>query len=938
MPSNKEKARAAVSKQNASPHETLKKARKQQGFDRNLWIAIACVVVLCAALGPQFLSSDAAASEKSSLLKKSRKKHLQPIEAYGISAYPEDRSLIADKPCPIEGHNGSVLDCFFTDLFYDIAAEEPDLGHSDSSLGFQGTYGEITPTGVNKLFDLLHVDVDDTFYDLGSGTGKVVLQAFLTTPCRKAAGIELSETRHATATKAKSIVLKMLTRETDTRLHFQQGDASLVPIDDATIVFMCSLCFPDEVMRKLAWHIASVAQPGTIVLSLKPFEDNPGLSLFGYIPLPMTWTERFEMLAYIVTPRMAVVKPLLGYVFANSSRSSWRRMFRASVMEDVHSIVVESILARSQTTATADSNATVSIESSKFLFDMDGRSAPKGIVNRFFLLAGTFAIGKLADRTQLAFNHKVKNRARELAVNAVGQVSEIPVADLASFALARVQGDTESIMDCIVGDLWPRVLPKLSPEEAKLAVGPGAWQLEMSSWQLQQMLDLITPPLGKDDVLVEMRSGAGQLIMQARMTTDVKKAIGIEAVPSRVKMASDVTHRIEHCDEKAPADKKLVCPLALSALVDVGLDYLLEEDSIQFMSTQDPLNAVVVAEGASVMYSLTQGWPRGALWHFAAKSTTLLPTGEIVIGTSMWPGCQRGLLEVVAKDLEADRWSGGRHIMSWTASVNLVMPVASSTHPLFTSGGDHSNTALRDLLLQRLGISNDFFHRKGSTWRTHMISFEQVIEVLLNFGPPFSTRVAPKVDQTLLHSRFEAMIKRYLTEKSRRRVSLPNNVTGSEVSLHQMVDILGVALHGDAQTPIECLASDLDILKEHREQNLKKPSTSKQSGQGVKSESVYRNCAASGELRPLAVIDLMNHHMLKERFDDSSAAIVVGDCRAAAFLVMLRNGPRNVRCLELQSSDQSFEGPLEDLNSTYPGFLHGRHFEQGTPASNGPNE
>jgi len=256
------------------------------------------------------------------------------------------------------------------------------------------------------------------------------------------------------------------------------------------------------------------------------------------------------------------------------------------------------------------------------------------------------------------------------------------------------------------------------------------------------------------------------------------------------------------------------------------------------------------------------------------------------------------------------------------------MPLADANHPLFSTAVDPT-TALRDLLFQRLAISNEF-QSKGSTWRTHTIPFKKAVEVLLNFGPPFSNNVGTHVvDEALLHSRFKTMIKRYLTEKSRRRNSQSNNATNSDVSLQQVVDLLSVALYGDAQTPIECLASDLDILKEHREHESKKTSGSKQSGHSMKSKSLYRNCAANGELRPVAIGELMKHHMLSERFDATSAAIVVGDCRAAALLLMLRNGPRHVRCLDLQSSDSRFKGPLQDLNSSYPGLLHERHFDQG---------
>ena len=64
-----------------------------------------------------------------------------------------------------------------------------DIGHA-------GVYGEILPKGIRKLYSKLDIQVNDIVYDLGSGTGKVVLQFAIETAAGTCHGIEIGETRY----------------------------------------------------------------------------------------------------------------------------------------------------------------------------------------------------------------------------------------------------------------------------------------------------------------------------------------------------------------------------------------------------------------------------------------------------------------------------------------------------------------------------------------------------------------------------------------------------------------------------------------------------------------------------------------------------------------------------------------------------------------------
>jgi Histone methylation protein DOT1 len=140
------------------------------------------------------------------------------------------------------------------------------------------------------------------FYDLGSGTGKVIFQVYMQVPrLSHAVGVELSPTRHhaavraykhaATATacttdknntnennksrldEARASMMSMLTTvfaavgcssRTSTRsnhllanIELLQGDLFSLDLSNATHIWISSVCFPRKMMEKVSHKIVS---------------------------------------------------------------------------------------------------------------------------------------------------------------------------------------------------------------------------------------------------------------------------------------------------------------------------------------------------------------------------------------------------------------------------------------------------------------------------------------------------------------------------------------------------------------------------------------------------------------------------------------------------------------------------------------------------------
>ncbi|KAG2764696.1 hypothetical protein PC129_g15060 [Phytophthora cactorum] len=119
------------------------------------------------------------------------------------------------------------------------------------------TYGEVSVESVaSTVLPLLNLDSDDVFFDLGCGTGKILVQAALQTPCKRTIGIELMQNRvlegHKALNRLKERALPILQ---DKEIEIFRGDIFIPPEEarlmDATVVFINNVMFGPQLMLKV---------------------------------------------------------------------------------------------------------------------------------------------------------------------------------------------------------------------------------------------------------------------------------------------------------------------------------------------------------------------------------------------------------------------------------------------------------------------------------------------------------------------------------------------------------------------------------------------------------------------------------------------------------------------------------------------------------------
>ena len=157
------------------------------------------------------------------------------------------------------------------------------------------TYGEITADGMKALAARVLMGPSDSFADLGSGCGRAVLQALTNFDVASACGIELAESRHELALQA----LAALPAEQASRARFLCGDCAAADawqsggaLADATVVYVASLCFGDELMQRLSERLVESPRVRTVA-TLKPFAGGLGGGFVAVDPpeaCEMSWT------------------------------------------------------------------------------------------------------------------------------------------------------------------------------------------------------------------------------------------------------------------------------------------------------------------------------------------------------------------------------------------------------------------------------------------------------------------------------------------------------------------------------------------------------------------------------------------------------------------------------------------------------------------------
>ena len=191
----------------------------------------------------------------------------------------------------------------------DAAARAANLPRNEVQEYFRGgnyspVFGELSFEAGEEIFAhafrLFELSTKPAFVDLGSGLGKLCIQAALTRPndLSRILGIELSRTRHEIAEKA----LKEL-RNTGRKyppMEFLNQDFMQVSLPSSTpsIVFCASLTFPSDVVEAVGNKCMNELSTGSILYSFRSVEKLSHLQLKDPLHVSTSWGVRSPLNTY----------------------------------------------------------------------------------------------------------------------------------------------------------------------------------------------------------------------------------------------------------------------------------------------------------------------------------------------------------------------------------------------------------------------------------------------------------------------------------------------------------------------------------------------------------------------------------------------------------------------------------------------------------------
>jgi len=164
----------------------------------------------------------------------------------------------------------------------------------------QSTYGYLTFSGTDDMLTGIETK-GKVFYDLGSGVGKPLVAAVMLFPkLKRAVGIELSKGRHDQGT----MVLKEIKdKNIKAKVVLVQGSMLDAELSESDIIYISSLCFSTEFLKKLASHLNSSLKQGTIVLTSKALPLPRGVLVSRPI-VAMSWNSTHQLYHYkIIQPK-----------------------------------------------------------------------------------------------------------------------------------------------------------------------------------------------------------------------------------------------------------------------------------------------------------------------------------------------------------------------------------------------------------------------------------------------------------------------------------------------------------------------------------------------------------------------------------------------------------------------------------------------------------
>lgn len=182
---------------------------------------------------------------------------------------------------------------FFIYTFSNRSGYPAALSREDQTLAQKNiflTYGEVLPEGIEKLLEFVEPNSFDSFVDLGSGAGKIVLQSFLCSNMRACYGVEIDQARFNTSMDALTDLQQKLPGLFDNNRIIKFFNSNILECDfsEVTLVFSNATSFGPNLMSKIADKV-NLSQSVRAIMSTHKIEGLLNLTDEYIIEVETSW-------------------------------------------------------------------------------------------------------------------------------------------------------------------------------------------------------------------------------------------------------------------------------------------------------------------------------------------------------------------------------------------------------------------------------------------------------------------------------------------------------------------------------------------------------------------------------------------------------------------------------------------------------------------------
>lgn len=193
-------------------------------------------------------------------------------------------------------YNETLFNFLYSDINGYSLSHKAREAHDDKEIIKELLYGEVPFAVWREIVEKTNPKKDGVFFDLGSGTGRVVMESHIVFDFKKSIGVELLKGLHDKACEVKDkfdkfVKPKILNQLKDRELQFVNANIFAVDLREADLIFMNHPFKDRELFEKLEEKFLKELKPQTKIVTTIRSLNNRTFKDLGSKKYEFSWGE-----------------------------------------------------------------------------------------------------------------------------------------------------------------------------------------------------------------------------------------------------------------------------------------------------------------------------------------------------------------------------------------------------------------------------------------------------------------------------------------------------------------------------------------------------------------------------------------------------------------------------------------------------------------------